>query len=246
MKKIYNTLRRIYTGIFKYPHMILENTDYDEYWEKRVKDGSSTQQGMINAFQKERTDWIIPRIIENSSVMDISCGMGGILLYLMEHKKINPVATEISDSVIEFLKKKNINAFKCDLNDINQVKKLPVSDYIILFEIIEHLVNPEETVKLMTEKATRSVFISIPNTGYFTHRLRMLFGRSVMQWVVHPGEHLRFWTYKDIKWWLKELGYSERSDIHIYQGIPVLNKLWKTMFGKGMVIEIKVNKQYNL
>lgn len=64
-------------------------------------------------------------------------------------------------------------------------------------------------------------------------------GKFVIQWRMHPGEHLRFWTYKDIKWWLKELGYDDKSEVMIYEGIPGLNKLWGGLFGMAIIGEIK-------
>ena len=63
-----------------------------------------------------------------------------------------------------------------------------------------------------------------------------------MQWALHPGEHLRFWTYRDLKWWLKELGFDKQSEVYVYEGIPVLNKLWKGLFGAGFMIKIKKEK----
>jgi methionine biosynthesis protein MetW len=235
-------LKSIYFNIFEYPPLSIEETNYDEYWKKRITNGSSEKDGDINSFQKERADWALSKISDNTKVMDISCGSGGILLYMKKNKNITPIATEISNYAIEFLKKKKIKAHKCDLQDSDQIQKLPKVDYIILFEILEHLQNPEKILRLLERKASKSLFISVPNTAYFTHRLRMLFGRSVMQWIVHPSEHLRFWTYKDMKWWLNELGYGKKSEVHIYQGVPVLNKIWKSLFGKGMVIEIKLTE----
>jgi len=66
-----------------------------------------------------------------------------------------------------------------------------------------------------------------------------LFGSFPIQWRVHPGEHIRFWTYRDLKWWLKELDLYDRSEIYVYEGIPFLNKIWKSLFGAAFVVEIK-------
>ena len=60
-----------------------------------------------------------------------------------------------------------------------------------------------------------------------------------MQWTLHPGEHLRFWTYRDLKWWLNELSLIDKSTVHIYEGIPLLNKLWRGLFGAGFIVKIE-------
>jgi len=109
----------------------------------------------------------------------------------------------------------------------------------MILEVLEHMPNPEKFLKLIIKKAKRGVFFSFPNTGYISYRLRLLFGAFPMQWRIHPGEHLRFWTYRDLKWWLKELELYDKSEIYVYEGIPVLNRLWKGLFGAGFVVEIK-------
>jgi hypothetical protein len=110
---------------------------------------------------------------------------------------------------------------------------------VLLLEVLEHMQNPEaflENVKLICRKN----ILSIPNTGFLLWRLRLLFGRFPIQWKVHPGEHLRYWTYRDLVWWLNELGYSGRCNIHGYEGMPLLNKFWPSLFAQGPVVQIDV------
>ena len=94
-------------------------------------------------------------------------------------------------------------------------------------------------MKTILKKAKKGVFFSVPNSGYISYRLRLLFGSFPVQWKIHPGEHLRFWTYKDIKWWLKQLNLYHKSEIYVYEGIPFLNKIWKNLFGAGILVYIK-------
>ena len=109
----------------------------------------------------------------------------------------------------------------------------------MLLEVLEHLPNPEQLLKQIRKKGRKSIFFSFPNTGYFSYRLRLLFGSFPIQWRVHPGEHLRFWTYRDLKWWLNEMGFHGKYEITIYEGIPLLNKIMGSLFGMGFIIEIK-------
>lgn len=215
--------------------MVLKETNYDDYWIN--KRGNNL--GYSNSWQKERANWIIQRIEEDSSVLDIGCGDGGVLLYMKKQKDFSAIGADISDIVLDFLDSQKVTVIKFDINDMDSIPTLPEVDYIMLLEVLEHMPNPEKFLNSILLKAKKGVFISFPNSGYFTYRLRLLFGSFPMQWTLHPGEHLRFWTYKDLKWWLGELGLKEHTDIHVYQGIPVLNKLWKSLFGAGFIMEIK-------
>jgi len=112
-------------------------------------------------------------------------------------------------------------------------------DYILMLEVLEHVQNPEDFVHKALSAANDSIFISFPNTGYIKHRLRLLFGRFPVQWRVHPGEHLRFWTLRDLEWWLGQLKLKDKSTIHSYEGVPILNKIYSGMFSAAFIVEIK-------
>ena len=210
-------------------------TDYEKYWEERL----SGENKPLNGFQMERADWVAARIRPSTTVLDIGCGDGGILMRLREKAKITPFGADVSPTVLGYLEKRNIPSFQMDLNG-QGLDGLPDCDHILLFEILEHLQNPETLLRAAVSKARQSVFFSIPNTGYFPYRLRMLFGFFPVQWRVHPGEHVRFWTLDDMRWWINELGFSERCEITAYRGIPVLNKLFPNLFGMGIIGEIKI------
>jgi 2-polyprenyl-3-methyl-5-hydroxy-6-metoxy-1,4-benzoquinol methylase len=153
--------------------------------------------------------------------------------------KINAIGADISDSCIRFLKTKKIKAFKLEINDLNKIKAISRCDYILMLEVLEHIQYPEDLLRLTHKNCKKSIFFSIPNTGYIAYRLRLLFGRFPVQWRLHPGEHVRFWTLTDLRWWLGELNLLHKSSIHLYQGVPYLNKIFPSIFGAGIIVEIK-------
>jgi hypothetical protein len=86
----------------------------------------------------------------------------------------------------------------------------------------------------------KAFIVSIPNTGFHQHRLRLLFGRFPLQWVVTPGEHLRYWTRADFHWWAKALGFMIVREVP-YEGTPVLKNVLPGLFAAAFVYVLKPN-----
>ena len=52
------------------------------------------------------------------------------------------------------------------------------------------------------------------------------------------SEHLRFWTIRDLKWWLGFLNIYNQSKIIPYKRVPFLNKIWPNLFAEGSFVII--------
>jgi len=233
MKFLYK-LADAYRLIFGTSPLRLEQTDYDSYW----RDKRGATMGALNSFQEARARWILPRITPGSTVLDVGCGDGAVLQYLTKRASFHAIGADVSKVALQHLQSQGIQTIPFDSNDFEAIRALPEVDHIMLFEILEHMQNPERFLSLIQTKARKSVFFSFPNSGYFAYRLRLLFGRSIKQWRLHPGEHLRYWTYADLTWWLRELSLDTRTTFTVYEGLPGLNRLWPSLFGMAFVGEI--------
>ena len=209
---------------------------YDKYWENK----GSQDILKLNPFQEYRANYIIQNIEDNSSMLDIGTGEANILKKIITSKKINATGSDISDHAKDRLNSIGIEHLNLDLSDIDSIRNINNFDYIIILEVLEHIPNSEEVLVELLKKTNKTLFYSFPNTGFFIDRLRLLFGRFPQQWRHHPSAHLRFWTYKDVKWMHKNLKISEYSKIHTYAGIPFLNKILKNLFAEAIIV--KINK----
>jgi len=105
--------------------------------------------------------------IKNKSILDIACGDGSILKDLAKHNKVYGV--DISDSL---LKKARRNGIKTALHNLDEKKDLPYSEsffnVILLFEIVEHLFNPEILFKKCFRilKKNGKIYMTLPNQAY--------------------------------------------------------------------------------
>jgi len=225
-------------AIFLYPQEHIQDTvDYEIYWDSR-----KNTMGGLNSWQEKRAS-IVSDLIRSAekpvSIVDIGCGDGAIINYLKKKNNIRKaVGVDVSQKILEVAKQFDIETFQIDFRDIKNLKDIPGADFVLLLEVLEHLPNSEELLRFCFDKANNGVFFSFPNSGYFLFRLRLLFGKFPLQWGVHPGEHLRFWTNRDVKWWLKALGYKDYT-IFCYEGIPVLNKIFPSLFSAGILVFVK-------
>lgn len=241
-KKIKYKLKRIYSKIFSYPVYKYSKGSSNKYWQTRKK---SYLKITPNDFQIIRA-LIIKKSIPNdddSILFDIGSGDGA---QLIEIRKNNPYlsifASDKDPYAIALTKKLKFKTYKLGSeNDIFSILEEIKPNYISIFEVLEHMSSPEEFLLKILNLSNNKIFFSVPNSGYINHRLRFLFGRFPLQWIASPKEHLRFWTYKDMQWWLRYLQLFETSKIIPYKGMPFINKIFPNLFSEGILVIINNN-----
>ncbi len=211
--------------ILKYPSMTLRTMDYEGYWKEMQDIGI-----------KERTRIFSRLINPGSSVLDIGCGTGTNLQYLVENNRIIAEGIDVSSAAVEVAQSRGINAWVADItqNNFHLHKKY---DYILISEVLEHIPSPEALLFKIKDSFHGKLIVSVPNIGLYKHRMRLLFGRFPVQWAFHPAEHLRFWTLKDFGWWI------QRQGLHIdgsypSNGFPILYKFFPSLFANTIVYVI--------
>jgi len=200
--------------------------DYEKYWQARGEFGFSTRfavfAGIIN---------------EGSSVLDIGCGEGSGLKWLKDAKGITGEGVDISAKAVEMARAKGISASQADVvsPDFTISKAY---DFIIISEVLEHITCPEELMRKVKGKFNNALIVSLPNIGHYIHRLRLLFGRFPVQWTCHPAEHLRFWTIRDFRDWVREQGYRVEST-HTHTGFLFFHRIMPNLFADSVVFVLK-------
>ncbi|MCC6932543.1 MAG: methyltransferase domain-containing protein [Deltaproteobacteria bacterium] len=234
--KITKMLSDFYLGLFGYPSADF-SVDYNKYGLKKFPQDPHN----ISVFRKKRAELVNSLISPNSTVLDLGCGDGAILIYIDDHNLIDGTGVDITEQSKVALGDHDLKFIKADISDLKNTTLIPAADHVLLLELIEHFSNPEALLSAYLAKANKGVIFSVPNTGFVLHRLRLLFGRFPLQWQLYPGEHLRFWTIKDMHWWLKKQGF-QNAQCHYYRGVPVLNNLWPNLFAAGIIVQIPSEK----
>jgi hypothetical protein len=229
-------LTKWWRDIFCYPKAVLEKQGEDQYWEDRGWVGNRS----LSVWQHERAAWALRRMDKTGSpvVVDVGSGGGEILDFLKQHiAGLKGIGIETAPEAMRALKDKGFEALPLNLSDTTTYQSIPTCDYALMFEIMEHVTESEMLVAVARNAARKGVFISVPNTGFFTFRLRLLFGKFPAQWAVLPNEHVRFWTLRDMHWWLGAQGITN-AEVHTYQGVPLLKYVIPSWFAAGLVVYI--------
>ena len=212
---------------------LVNDFNYEKYWQ----DKRGASMGEITPFQQRRADTVLKLISGYGNALDIGSGDGGLISYLKEQSNLAITASDISELALKELRSQGFDVLAINIEDLpkNDIKNLKFK-YIFAFEVLEH-VKDSEGLLAELYNLSETVIFSIPNTGYFAHRFRLLFGKFPLQWRLSPSEHLRFWTVSDLNWWMKSLGYKN-FEVKTYEGIPILNRILPSIFAMGIVVRV--------
>lgn len=235
-EKLY-TFRKQVQRIFIYPALRREGGDYDAYW--RDKRGNDIE--ALSDWQQDRADFALSKIGKGQySFVDVGGGAGAVLQYFKTYGVLERGAVvDVSPIALEAARSFGFDTLSLDITTEEGRSGIPKADYMIFFEILEHIPKPEDVLESVLKKTNKAVFFSVPNTGFIVHRLRLFFGKFPLQWWLEPGEHLRYWTYTDMVWWLDSLGYKGRYVVHGYKGVPILKTIFPRLFSAGLVVELR-------
>jgi len=142
--------------------------------------------------------------LSSKQILDIGCHTGDLLNRLKDASKssnnyFGADLTNNLDSKLDY-----IEFITCDLNekDLDKVFTNKTFDVVILADILEHLINPWnslQNIKSLVE-SNSNIAISLPNSGHWFFRLKVLLGQIDYQPNgLFDKTHLRFFTKKTAK-----------------------------------------------
>ncbi len=190
----------------------------------------------------------IDAIAPESVVLDIGCSSGYVAAQLKEKGCIvygyDMATLPHSQQSFERYFKTNL-----DIDEIIIPEQVERIDAVLLLDVIEHLINPEEFLLQLQQKIARfqpKIFITTGNIGFVIVRLSLLFGQfNYGKKGILDLTHKRLFTYSSLRKLLENHGFIIKSA----SGIPVpwplafSNKAISSFLFKLNILAIYVSKR---
>lgn len=203
-----------------------QTIDYDAYWRARGPGGMHPRFTIIGTGGRA-----------GESVLDVGCGNGALLQYLKATREIRERGVDVSPSGVALARAAGLDARVGLLGSPGTVEPGEVFDHVVLTEVIEHVADAEGLLTQVWSHTRRSLWVTFPNIAYFPHRWRLALGRFPVQWVLFPGEHLRYWSLPDFREWSVGLGLPVPRELPS-NGIVFANlhRLWPNLLANQIVM----------
>ena len=176
-------------------------------------------------YGKQRTVLIdmLPAI--QGSFLDVGCGTGATLEYLKSKGASYVAGVDINKEAIEQASKRNLDyVLVADVEKDEMPFKEKEFDCIIFADVLEHLFNPWDTLKKISQylKDDGYILLSIPNIKNYHILWRLIYHDewSYCDEGILDNTHLRFFTLKEIK---KLLDFA---------GFRILKLSWRVVSGR--------------
>lgn len=147
----------------------------------------------------------------NSKILDIGCSSGTIGKILIDNKDCVVDGIEVDKGDFEKARKKLRNVYQFNIEE-DRIRKISEEyDYVYFGDVIEHLVDPINTLKKIKKllKPKGEVVFSIPNMAHMSVRLMLLKGDfKYGETGLLDKTHMHFYTFGEIQRIFNEAGYE--------------------------------------
>ncbi len=163
---------------------------------------------------------IISQLIEEKSqALDVGCGDGELMEYLLKNKTKNIRGLEISKEKIQNCLSKGLTVIEGNAeNDLKQFPDLSF-DYVILSQTLQAFLNPEIIIKELLRVGKRAI-VTIPNFGHWKVRIDLLIKGTMPvtkslpnEWYNTPNLHMC--TIQDF------YNFCNKRNIKIYKSLSL-------------------------
>jgi methionine biosynthesis protein MetW len=135
----------------------------------------------------QRPDFnVIGEIIQpGSRVLDLGCGEGELLAWLVENKRVMARGVEISSAQVRKAIGRGVSVYQGDIDEGLADYPDKAFDYVILSQTLQETLSPLTVLQEMLRVGRRAI-VSFPNFGHWTVRAAMLFNGQAPKTKLFP------------------------------------------------------------
>lgn len=137
---------------------------------------------------------------KKSRILDLGCGDGLLLEYLMKERECTGYGIELDDSNVLACLKRGVNVLQLNLEEGLKLFEDQSFDVVLQIDTLQHLKNAE-TMLTETTRVGKVGLITFPNFAHWPNRISVLNGRMPVtkhlpyQWYNTPN--IRVATFED-------------------------------------------------
>lgn len=157
-----------------------------------------------------------------SKVLDLGCGNGELLEYLIEHKKVRGRGIEISEAGVLACVRRGLSVRQGNLQEGLADYPSNSMDTVVLSQTLPFLDNPAMVIKEML-RVGNSAIVSLPNWGHWRCRLELLLTGRIPQAVDLPQAwyevpRWQAFTITDFAKFCRQIGVNIRHEVYLAKG----------------------------
>ena len=112
-------------------------------------------------------------IADGARVLDVGCGEGELLSYLVNHKGVDGRGMELSQGGVNSCVRNGLSVIQGDADHDLHDYPSQAFDYVVLSQTLQATMKPHEVLRHLVRIGKRAV-VSIPNFGQWRMRVRLL------------------------------------------------------------------------
>jgi methionine biosynthesis protein MetW len=183
--------------------------------------------------------WIEP----GSRIIDLGCGEGELLKYLINRKNVTGNGIEHNESRVALCIENGLSVLQGDINA--EVLDYPDNtfDYVILSQTLQQVYEPDTMIRSMLRIGKKGI-VSFPNFSHWRCRLQLLSSgyapvtrQLPYEWYNTPN--IRVITIKDFRKFIHEVGFNILKEVAI-------NTQSENRFGKAITVFPNLRATYGI
>ena len=137
-----------------------------------------------------------------SRVLDLGCGTGELLAYLMRERGCTGYGVEIDDTNVQACVARGVNVIQLNLEEGLALFADSSFDVVLQIDTLQHLRNTEVMLR-ETARVGRTAIVAFPNFAHWPNRLAVLRGRmpvtKVLPYQWYDTPNIRVGTLRDFR-----------------------------------------------